>query len=136
MTMITLEQARQHLHTLGLRQAGEALDNTLDAAASKQLTYPEMLADLSGFEVAPAGNATSPPRSGWPTCPSTAPWSSSTSPSTRHRRAAEPAPVKTEVKELANLAFVTEAADILLLGSPCARKAEMDPVSWTGSRWN
>ena len=28
MTMIALEQARQHLETLGLKQAVEALDNT------------------------------------------------------------------------------------------------------------
>ena len=50
--MIPLEQARQHLETLGLKQAVEVLDNTLDAAASKQLPYPEMLAELLGVEVA------------------------------------------------------------------------------------
>ena len=44
--MIALEQVRQYLETLGLKQAVEVLDNTLDAAASKQLTYPEMLAEL------------------------------------------------------------------------------------------
>ncbi len=38
--MIALEQARQHLETLGLKQAVEILDNTLDVAANKQLTYP------------------------------------------------------------------------------------------------
>ena len=36
--MIALEQARQHLETLGLKQAVEVLDNTLDSAASKQLS--------------------------------------------------------------------------------------------------
>ena len=41
---VALEQARKHLDTLGLKQAVEALD----AAASKQLTYPELLADLLG----------------------------------------------------------------------------------------
>ena len=51
MTTIALEQARQHLETLGLKQAVEALDNSLDIAASKQLTYPEMLAELLGVEV-------------------------------------------------------------------------------------
>ena len=51
MTMIALDQARQHLESLGLKQAVEALDNTLDAAANKQLTYPEMLAELLGVEV-------------------------------------------------------------------------------------
>ena len=35
--MIALEQARQHMESLGLEQAAEALDNTLDAAAGKQL---------------------------------------------------------------------------------------------------
>ena len=40
--MIALEQAHKHLETLGLKQAVEALDT----AASKQLTYPEMLVDL------------------------------------------------------------------------------------------
>ena len=40
--MIALEQARKHLETLGLKQAVEALDNSLDTAAGKQLTYPEM----------------------------------------------------------------------------------------------
>ena len=49
--MIALEQARQHLQTLGLKQAVEALENSLDAAASKQLTYPEMLAELLRVEV-------------------------------------------------------------------------------------
>ena len=51
MTTIALEQARQHLETLGLKQAVEVLDNTLDAAASKQLTYAGVLAQLLGAEV-------------------------------------------------------------------------------------
>ena len=50
--MIALGQARQHLETLGLKQAVEILDNTLDVAANKQLTYPEMLEQLLGAEVA------------------------------------------------------------------------------------
>ena len=49
--MIALEQARKHLETLGLKQAVEVLENSLDAAASKQLTYPEMLEQLLGVEV-------------------------------------------------------------------------------------
>ena len=50
--MIALDQARQHQEALGLKQAVEILDNTLDAAASRQLPYPEMLAELLGDEVA------------------------------------------------------------------------------------
>ena len=50
--MIALEQARQHLETLGLKQAAGVLDNTLDAAANRQLPNPEMLPELLGAEVA------------------------------------------------------------------------------------
>ena len=50
--LIALDQVRQHLETLGLKQAVEVLDNTLDAAASTQLPYPETLAELLGAEVA------------------------------------------------------------------------------------
>jgi len=53
--MIALEQARQHLETLGIKQAVEVLDNTPDAAASKQLPYPEMLAELLDAGVAVCG---------------------------------------------------------------------------------
>ena len=35
----------------GSSKAVEVLDNTLDTAASKQLTYPEMLEQLLGAEV-------------------------------------------------------------------------------------
>ena len=38
--MIALEQTRKHLETLGLKQAVEALDNSLDAAASKAADLP------------------------------------------------------------------------------------------------
>ena len=51
MTMIALDQGRQHLESLGLKQAVEALDNTLAAAVNKQLPYPEMLAELLGVDV-------------------------------------------------------------------------------------
>ena len=36
--MIALEQASQHLETLGLKQAVEILDNTLDAAANNKFS--------------------------------------------------------------------------------------------------
>ncbi|MCY4417730.1 MAG: ATP-binding protein [Chloroflexi bacterium] len=50
--IIALEQARQHLETLGLKQAVDVLDNTLYAAANTQLPYPVMLAELLGVNVA------------------------------------------------------------------------------------
>ena len=76
--MITLEQARQHLESLGLKQAVDALDNTLDTAVNKQLTYPEMLAELLCVEVAARRECYLTTRPEWPTCPSSAPWSSLT----------------------------------------------------------
>ena len=50
--MIALEQARQYMESLGLTEAVEVLDSRLDAAATKQMPYPDMLADLLGVEVA------------------------------------------------------------------------------------
>ena len=79
--MIALDQARRHLETLGLKQAVEILDNTLDAAASRQLPYPEMLDELLGAEVAAKRERYLTTAPAWPTCPSSAPWSSLTSPS-------------------------------------------------------
>ena len=85
--MIALEQARRRPETLGLKQAVEALDNSLDnsldTAAGRQLTYPEMLAGLLGVEV-----------------------------TARRERSL------TTRTSLANLAFVAEADNILLLGPP------------------
>ena len=105
--MIALEQARQHLETLGLKQAVEVLDNTLDAAANKQLPYPEMLAELLGVEVAAR-------RERYLT--------------TRTRLAHlpfQPSIDERLVKELANLAFVAEATNVLLLGPPGVGKTHL-----------
>ena len=82
--MIALEQARKHLETLGLKQAVEVLENSLDAAASKQLTYPEMLEQLLGVEVTARRERYLSTRTKLAYLPVPAqPWSSSTSPSSR-----------------------------------------------------
>ena len=49
--MIALEQARQYMESLGMKAAVEVLDSRLDVAATKQMPYPDMLADLLGVEV-------------------------------------------------------------------------------------
>ena len=108
-----LEQVRQYLETLGLKQAVEVLDNTLDAAANRQLPYPEMLAELLGVEVAARRER----------CTRLA--------HLPFQRTFEqfdffqPSIDERLVKELANLAFVAEATNVLLLGPPGVGKTHL-----------
>ncbi len=116
--MIALEQVRQYLESLGLKQAAEALDNTLDAAAGKQLTYPEMLAELLGVEVDARRDRYLTTRTRLAHLPfqrSIEQFDFSFQPSVDER----------QVKELANLAFVAEATNILLLGPPGVGKTHL-----------
>ena len=109
MTMIALDQARQH--PLG-RQAVEALDNTLDLDASKQLTYG-MLATAGVGSVRPQGLPHHQDQVGSPALPAHPRlWLP-----TLHRRA--------PVERVANLAFVAEATNILILGPPGVGKTHL-----------
>ena len=116
--MIALEQARQHLETLGLKQAVEILDNTLDVAANKQLTYPEMLEQLLGAEVAARRErylSTRTKMAHFPFQKTLEQFDFAFQPSIDER----------QVKELASLAFVAEATNVLVLGPPGVGKTHL-----------
>ena len=116
--MIALEQARQYMESLGLTEAVEVLDSRLDAAASKQMPYPDMLADLLGIEVAARRERYLTTRTRMAHLP--------------FRRTLEqfdfafqPSIDERQVKELASLAFVAEATNLLLLGPPGVGKTHL-----------
>ena len=116
--MIALEQARQYMETLGLTQAAAVLDSRLDAAAKKQLPYPELLADLLGIEAAARRERYLTTRTRLAHLP--------------FQRTLEqfdfgfqPSIDERQVKELASLAFVAEADNLLLLGPPGVGKTHL-----------
>ena len=116
--MIALEQARQHLQTLGLKQAVEVLDHTLDAAANKQLPYPEMLAQLLGAEVSARRERYLKTK----TALAHLPFQRTLE---QFDFAFQPSIDERLVKELANLAFVAEASNVLFLGPPGVGKTHL-----------
>ena len=116
--MIALEQARQYMESLGLTEAVEVLDSRLDAAESKQMSYPDMLADLLGIEVAARRERYLTTRTRMAHLP--------------FRRtlgqfdfAFQPSIDERQVRELASLAFVAEATNLLLLGPPGVGKTHL-----------
>ena len=116
--MMALEQAREYLEQLGLTEAAAALDNRLDLAAQRKLSYPEVLSDLLGIEAAARRERYLKTRTRLAHLPF-------------HRTLEEfdfgfqPSIDESQVRELASLTFVSQAANLVLLGPPGVGKTHL-----------
>jgi DNA replication protein DnaC len=116
--MIALEQARHYLEQLGLAQAAAVLDSRLEAAAQREAPYAELLADLLGAEAAARRARYLTTRTRLAHLPfqrTLAQFDFAFQPSVDER----------QVRELATMAFVAEAANVLVLGPPGVGKTHL-----------
>ena len=116
--MIALEQARQYLEQLGLAQAAAVLDSRLEAASKREAPYAELLADLLGAEAAARRARYLTTRTRLAHLPfqrTLAQFDFAFQPSVDER----------QVRELATMAFVADAANVLLLGPPGVGKTHL-----------
>jgi len=116
--MIVLEQARVHLEQLGLTQAAEVLDSRLQQAAHKELSYVDFLLDLLSVEVAARRERYLKTRTRlahFPFQRTLEQFDFSFQPSIDERL----------IRELATLSFVSEAANVILLGPPGVGKTHL-----------
>ena len=116
--MIALEKARQHLTQLKMTQAAAVLDARLEAAAKRKVSYADFLADLLDLEAAARRERYLVTRTRLAHLP--------------FRRtlqefdfAFQPSIDQKQVKDLATLSFVADAANILLLGPPGVGKTHL-----------
>jgi DNA replication protein DnaC len=116
--MIAAAQARQALEHLGLAEAATVLESRLEAAAQKQLPYADFLADLLASETSVRRERYLRARTRLAHLP--------------FQRTLDqfdfrfqPSIDKRQVKELATLTFVSEAANILFLGPPGVGKTHL-----------
>lgn len=116
--MIALEQARAYLEQLGLSQAAAMLDGRLDSAAHRQLAYAEFLVDLLGIETLARRERYLKARTRLAHLPfqrTLEQFDFSFQPSIDQR----------QVRELATMAFVHDAANVILLGPPGVGKTHL-----------
>lgn len=116
--MIALEQARLHLEQLGLTQSAAMLDSRLQHATQKELPYVEFLVDLLRVEVAARRERHLKARTRlahFPFHRTLEQFDFSFQPSVDERL----------VHELATLSFVTDGANVILLGPPGVGKTHL-----------
>jgi DNA replication protein DnaC len=116
--MIAAAQARQALEHLGLAEAATVLESRLEAAAQKQLPYADFLADLLASETSVRRERYLRAR----TRPAHLPFQRTLD---QFDFRFQPSIDKRQVKELATLTFVSEAANILFLGPPGVGKTHL-----------
>ena len=116
--MMAAAQARQSLELLGLTEAAAVLDSRLEVAAQKQLAYADFLADLLSREMTVRRERYLRTRTRLAHLP--------------FQRTLEdfdfrfqPSIDQRQVRELATLTFINEAANILLLGPPGVGKTHL-----------
>lgn len=116
--MIVLERTRQALETLGLTQAAAVLDSRLEVAAARQLTYLDFLDDLLEAELAARRERYLKARirlAHLPFHKTLDQFDFSFQPSIDER----------QIRELATMAFVANATNVLFLGPPGVGKTHL-----------
>lgn len=116
--MLALAQARAYLEQLQLPHAAAVLENKLDEAAHHDLPYAQVLAELLAVEVAARRERYLRTRTRLAHLPF---------PRTLDQFdfAFQPSLDERQVRELATLAFVAEAANVVLLGPPGVGKTHL-----------
>ena len=116
--MIALEKARGYLEGLGLTEVASVLENRLESAAQRQLSYADALVELLGLEVEARRERYLKTRTRLAHFP--------------YQRTLEgfdfrfqPSIDERQVREVASLTFVADGANVLLLGPPGVGKTHL-----------